>query len=71
MDSEQIFSINKRETAVNIKRKFSSACFRPLLFYEFSFLQDDLYNIVSQEFYQYCERYGMNRSMVYEPVKML
>lgn len=29
------------------------------------------FNIVSQEFYQYCERYGMNRSMVYEPVKML
>ena len=29
------------------------------------------FNIVSQEFYQYCEKYGMNRSMVYEPVKML
>mgnify|MGYP007037616696 FL=1 len=29
------------------------------------------FNIVSQEFYQYCERFGMNRSMVYEPVKVL
>lgn len=27
-------------------------------------------NIVPKEFYEYCERYGMNRGMVYEPIKL-
>lgn len=28
-------------------------------------------NIVSQEFYQYCEKYQMNRGMIYEPIKLI
>lgn len=28
-------------------------------------------NIVSQEFYQYCEKHGMNRGMIYEPINLI
>ena len=28
-------------------------------------------NIVSREFYQYCEANQMNRGMIYEPVKLV
>lgn len=28
-------------------------------------------NIVSQEFYQYCEKYKMNQGMIYEPIRLI